>query len=37
MEFSRLPEGRVRQRWQQSVDGGTTWRTDFDGVYAPAP
>lgn len=24
---------RVRQHWQQSTDGGTTWTTAFDGLY----
>lgn len=26
-------DGRVRQRWKVSEDGGTTWRTVFDGWY----
>lgn len=26
-------DGRVRQRWEQSLDGGRTWRVGFDGVY----
>lgn len=28
-------DGRVRQHWQQSDDGGE-WRTVFDGLYVPA-
>jgi hypothetical protein len=24
----------VRQTWDISTDGGTTWRTSFDGYYA---
>ena len=24
---------RVRQTWQTSADGGTTWQTVFDGLY----
>ena len=24
---------RVRQHWESSSDGGTTWTTAFDGVY----
>jgi hypothetical protein len=24
---------RVRQHWQQSTDGGSTWTTAFDGLY----
>lgn len=27
------PDGRVRQLWQQSTDGGKTWTTSFDGMY----
>jgi hypothetical protein len=26
-------DGRVRQHWEQSTDGGRTWTTAFDGVY----
>jgi hypothetical protein len=26
-------EGEVRQHWEVSSDGGTTWRTAFDGRY----
>ena len=29
-----LPDGRVRQWWEQSADGGKTWSTAFDGYYA---
>jgi hypothetical protein len=28
-----LPDGRVRQHWEASEDGGTTWKTAFDGYY----
>ena len=28
------PDGTVRQRWEQSSDGGGTWTTVFDGMYA---
>jgi len=28
-----LPDGRVRQLWETSSDGGTTWTTSFDGYY----
>ena len=24
----------VRQLWQSSIDGGKTWKTEFDGVYS---
>lgn len=27
------PDGSVRQLWESSVDGGTTWATQFDGIY----
>lgn len=27
-------DGRVRQLWQSSPDGGTTWTVVFDGTYA---
>jgi hypothetical protein len=27
-------DGRVRQFWQQSIDGGKTWTTVFDGMYS---
>ena len=27
------PDGRVRQMWQQSRDGGKTWTVAFDGWY----
>jgi hypothetical protein len=26
-------DGRVRQFWQQSTDGGKTWSISFDGMY----
>jgi len=30
-------DGSVRQRWQSSVDGGKTWKDDFDGIYRRRP
>ncbi len=30
------PDGRVRQLWESSTDGGKTWSTAFDGLYAKA-
>lgn len=33
LTFSQLPEGRVRQLWEQSQDGGQTWGVAFDGEY----
>lgn len=31
--WTPLPDGRVRQHWQASKDGGVTWTTAFDGTY----
>ena len=31
--WERLPDGRVRQVWEVSSDGGATWKTSFDGYY----
>jgi hypothetical protein len=28
------PDGRVRQHWETSTDGGKTWSTAFDGMYS---
>lgn len=28
-------DGRVRQHWEASKDGGETWQTVFDGLYVP--
>jgi hypothetical protein len=28
------PDGRVRQLWTRSTDGGKTWQPGFDGWYA---
>jgi hypothetical protein len=32
--WTPLADGRVRQQWEASTDGGTTWKTAFDGYYA---
>jgi hypothetical protein len=32
--WERLPDARVRQLWESSRDGGTTWTVAFDGYYA---
>ena len=32
-----LPDGRVRQHWEQSRDKGATWQTAFDGMYSRKP
>jgi hypothetical protein len=31
--WSKLDDGRVRQHFEESADGGTTWTTWFDGYY----
>lgn len=31
--WTPLPDGRVRQHWEASDDGGTSWKTSFDGYY----
>jgi hypothetical protein len=33
--WTPLDGGRVRQHWEVSKDGGKTWSTVFDGLYAP--
>jgi hypothetical protein len=30
-------DGSVRQHWEQSDDGGATWKTAFDGRYVKKP
>ena len=35
--WSREADGRVRQLWQISTDGGGTWTTSFDGYYRRSP
>jgi hypothetical protein len=35
--WTPLPDGTVRQHWQQSADGGKVWRTVFDGLYRKKP
>lgn len=32
--WTPLDDGRVRQFWQSSTDGGTTWNVAFDGYYS---
>lgn len=32
--WERLPDGRVRQLWETSSDGGATWKVAFDGYYS---
>jgi hypothetical protein len=31
--WEKNPESRVRQFWQSSPDGGSTWTVVFDGTY----
>ncbi|MEO6068818.1 MAG: hypothetical protein ABIQ41_12660 [Gemmatimonadales bacterium] len=31
------PDGRVRQYWRQTTDGGKTWTIAFDGWYRKRP
>lgn len=33
--WTPLPDGRVRQFFEQSSDGGETWATWFEGFYSP--
>ena len=30
-------DGSVRQHWESSVDGGKTWKDNFDGIYRRRP
>ena len=32
--WTPLPDGRVRQLWESSTDGGRTWSIVFDGLYS---
>jgi hypothetical protein len=36
LTFTPLPQGRVHQFWEQSSDGGQTWKVAFDGIYSPS-
>jgi len=31
--WTPMPDGRVRQLWDASEDGGKTWKVAFDGTY----
>ena len=33
--WTRLPDGRLRQQFVESDDGGKTWKPWFDGYYTP--
>ena len=32
--WTPMGDGRVRQLWDSSSDGGKTWKVEFDGIYA---
>jgi hypothetical protein len=34
VRWTPLPDGRVRQHWTASSDGGKTWQDVFDGYYS---
>ena len=34
MTWTPLAEGGLRQVWETSTDGGTTWALGFDGTYS---
>ena len=31
--WTALADGGVRQLWEMSMDGGATWKVEFDGLY----
>ena len=31
--WTPLPDGKVKQEWSSSSDGGQTWKTSFIGIY----
>jgi hypothetical protein len=35
--WTPMPDGRVRQHWETSDDGGVTWAKSFDGWYRKTP
>lgn len=37
IRFTGNPDGSVRQTWDQSADGGKTWKAVFDGKYVRRP
>lgn len=37
LTFRPLPDGRVRQTFEGSTDGGKTWTVSFDGFYKKKP
>jgi hypothetical protein len=37
ISWTRLEDGRVRQLWEATTDGGKTWTIAFDGLYKRRP
>jgi len=37
LTFTPNPDGSVRQLWESTPDGGTTWSVAFDGLYRKKP
>ena len=37
IRWTKLEDGRVRQHWESTSDGGKTWATAFDGYYSRRP
>ena len=37
ISWRKLADGRVRQLWEASTDGGATWTAAFDGYYTKRP
>ncbi len=37
IRWTQLEDGRVRQHWETTGDGGKTWTTAFDGYYSRRP
>jgi hypothetical protein len=36
ISWAPMPDGRLRQTWEVSADGGVTWQKSFEGLYARA-
>ncbi len=37
ISFTAMPDGKVKQEWSTSKDGGQTWQTSFLGIYEKQP
>ena len=33
VKWTPLPDGKVKQEWESSSDGGKVWKTEFVGIY----